>query len=94
MLKTKYSKIKLTKHPISKEISDAIRPIIKYSYSHSNDIFFGLAPNILKIAISYNLSFLLTSNIPVKTITPDKSVIKAMELIIIISRFKIDLIAL
>ena len=85
--------MKLTDIPINIEIKDAINPIIKNSCSHKNIIFFGLAPNILKIATSYSLSFLLTFKIPANTITPDSKVIKAIEFTIVINKFSIDLIA-
>ena len=62
--------------------------------SLSDFISFGVAPSIYKIATSYNLSFLPTSIIPDSTIIPEKRVIKAIEFIIIIKRFKIDFIAL
>ena len=77
-----------------RETNDDIKPIIKYSLNQRYATLFGVAPNIFKIATSYNLSFLPTSIMPAKTITPEKSVIKAMELIIIINRFKTDFISL
>ena len=67
---------------------------MKYSLNQRYATLFGVAPSIFKMATSYNLSFLPTSIIPAKTIVPEKRVINAIELIIIIKRFKIDFIEL
>ena len=67
---------------------------MKYSLNQRQATLLGVAPSIFKIATSYNLSFFPTSIIPDRTIIPEKRVIKAIEFIIIIKRFKIDFIAL
>ena len=67
---------------------------MKYSLNQRYATLFGVAPSIFKMATSYNLSFLPTSIIPAKTIIPEKRVTNAIELIIIINKFKIDFIDL